>query len=244
MAVTAPEFERGVVRPLECLGDGWRLVADRYWLFLGITAVGVILGSLAPLGILMGPCMCGIYYCLLRQASRQPVTFDMLFKGFNYFVESLIATLLMLIPMLVLIVPVYLVFFVSLFRMMPVQPQAGPPDPGAIWGFLGTMGLLYLAIFIIAVVVSIFFTFSYPLIVDYGLGGVDAVRASVRAALGNFGGLAGLILLNALLGLAGVLCCYVGALLVMPVTFGAIASAYQRVFPAAAVTEGSEGGRG
>lgn len=231
MSTTAPEFERGAVRPIECLSDGWRLVSDQYWLFLGITAVGVIIGSLGPLGILLGPCMCGIYYCLLRHAGRRPVTFDMLFKGFNHFLESWIATLLMLVPMLVIIVPVYFVFVVALVRIMPDQPNA-QPDQAKLWTLLGTMGVVYLVIILTALVVHIFFAFSYPLIVDYGLGGVDAVKTSIRAASANFGGLLGLVLLNGLIGMAGVFCCYVGAFFVMPLTFGAMATAYQRVFPA------------
>src|SRR5208282_6041235 len=88
-------FQRGVVKPLDCLGAGWRLIKDDYGLFFGVSLVGTILGSLAPMALLLGPAMCGIYLCLLRKSAGQPVSFGMLFDGFNYFVQSLIATLLM-----------------------------------------------------------------------------------------------------------------------------------------------------
>jgi uncharacterized membrane protein len=40
------------------------------------------------------------------------------------------------------------------------------------------------------------------------------------------------MLLNVGLGIVGVICCYVGVFLVMPVSFAANAIAYRRVFPA------------
>src|SRR5947209_9073420 len=96
-------FRSRAVRPVDCLTAGWRLIQDQYWLFLGITLVGLIIGSLAPLGILQGPCMCGIFYCLARRDRGRRVSFDMLFKGFDYFVDSLVATLFMIVPIMLLI---------------------------------------------------------------------------------------------------------------------------------------------
>jgi hypothetical protein len=224
-------FNSQAVRPLECLSRGWAMIKDRYWLFLGIALVGVLLGSIGPLGILMGPCMCGIYYCLMRHEFRRPVEFGMLFKGFDYFLQSWIASLLMLIPLLVVIVPAYIVFFVSILSTMGDRPANAPPDPAQAWAFLGMMAVFYLVIIAIALVVHMAFIFAYPLIVDRGLSGVDAVKASFRAAFANLGGVAGLVLLNAALGFVGVLCCYVGAFFVMPITFAATLVAYRQVFP-------------
>src|SRR6516162_3705074 len=129
------EFTRGAIRPFQCLSDGWQLIKDRYWLFLGITVVGVLIGSLAPLGILMGPCMCGIHYCMIRQQEGKSVEFGMLFKGFDYFVQSLIATLIMLIPMMILIIPFYIVFLIVMLKAMPDQRHNPHPDPKALMTF-------------------------------------------------------------------------------------------------------------
>jgi uncharacterized membrane protein len=79
-------------------------------------------------------------------------------------------------------------------------------------------------------VVSVFFAFTYPLIVDRHLSGVDAVRLSVKAALGNLGGLLVLHVLTMAMSLAGLCFCYVGAFFVAPVTLGAMMVAYARVF--------------
>jgi uncharacterized membrane protein len=60
---------------------------------------------------------------------------------------------------------------------------------------------------------------------------VDAVKLSIKAGKANFGGILGLLLLNAGLGIVGVLCCYVGVFFIMPVSFASYVIAYRRVFP-------------
>ena len=54
------------VQPVECIKAGWELIKSQYWLFVGMTVVGIIIGSVVPLGILMGPMMCGIYLALFK----------------------------------------------------------------------------------------------------------------------------------------------------------------------------------
>ena len=102
------EFRRADLRAFELLGQAKALVGPDYWLLFGICAVGFILGSLVPFGIIMGPMMCGIYMTYRAKERGQPLEFGMLFKGFDKFVDSLIATLIMLGLSLVLIVPVVL----------------------------------------------------------------------------------------------------------------------------------------
>jgi len=230
MSEGRPDCRCGVVRPVECLKAGWVLIKDDYWLYFGITVVGVLLASVAPLGILAGPMMCGIYYCLLRRARGQTVKFEMLFRGFDYFVQSLIATLLMMIPMLLIIGPAYIGFFAAMFAAMPKE-QGAPPDPGMHSTILGAYGLLILVVLLVSIVINVLFFFTYPLIVDRRLTGVQAVGTSFQAARANFGGVLGLVLLNMLLGLIGSLVCCIGGLFVMPLHFAAIAVAYRAVFP-------------
>lgn len=233
-------FLSGAVRPVECLREGWGLIKDKYWLFFGIAIVGVLIAGAAPMGILAGPMMCGIYICLLRQHRGVSIKFEMLFRGFDHFVQSLIATLIMVIPMLVVLVPAYVIFFAAMISSMP-QPQAKgapppPPDPNAVWTMLGGMGLFFLVVFLVSIVVNTLFFFTYPLIVDRKLTGTQAVGTSLRAARANFGGVLGLVLLTGLLTFVGLLACYVGAFFVMPIHFAAVAVAYRKVFPHIEVT--------
>src|SRR6266850_5600483 len=109
------EFRRNAVEPMECIRAGWNLIRNQYWLFVGMTAVGVMIGSVVPLGLLMGPMMCGLYLAQLQTRRGQPIEFGILFKGFDFFGDSLIATLLHMIPAIVIIVPAYFIFFLFYF---------------------------------------------------------------------------------------------------------------------------------
>jgi uncharacterized membrane protein len=222
------EFRSGVVKPVECLKAGLELVRNQYWLFVGITAVGVIIASAVPFGILMGPMMCGIYLALFKQRRGRVVEFGDLFKGFEYFRDSLVAAMLHIVPIFVIIVSVIVFFYISLFAM--IAASGGNPDVGLVLGFFGFWVLIYIVMMLVLILFGILFTFSYALVVERRLSGLDAVKLSARAALANFWGLLGLMLLTALLGIGGVLLCYVGAFLVMPISFGAMATAYEQVF--------------
>jgi hypothetical protein len=228
-ASTTIEFRRNAVEPMECLRAGWSLIKNQYWLFVGITAVGVIIGSVVPLGILMGPMMCGLYLALLQTRRGQPIEFGILFKGFDYFGDSVVATLIHMIPVVVVFVPSYILFYVGLFVMMG-QQQGGEPNPAALLGFFGVFAVFWLVMIVVLIIVSVVFTFAYPLIVDRRLSGVEAVKLSIRAAMGNFWRLLGLLLMTGLMNFVGVLCCYIGAFFVMPLGFAAIATAYEQVF--------------
>jgi hypothetical protein len=221
-------FNRAAVEPIECLKAGFDTVKNHYWLFVGITAVGMLIASVVPFGLLMGPMMCGIYLAYFKVRRGELAEFGDLFKGFDYFGQSLIATLIHIIPIMIVFVPSYIAFYVSLFLMMP--RQGGEPDPAAMLTFFGVFAIFWFVIIVFVMVVSILFTFTYPLIIDRGLSGLDSVKLSVRAGLANFWRLLGLFLINGVLGMVGMLLCYVGVVLVLPVTFGALASAYERVF--------------
>jgi hypothetical protein len=176
----------------------------------------------------MGPMMCGMYLPLFHNRRRQPIEFGLFFKGFDYFGDSVIATLLHMVPVLIVVIPSYLLFYVGIFLAIP--RGGGEPDPRALLGLFGFMAIFWLMIVILLIVLSVAFTFAYPLIVDLRLSGLNAVKLSIRAALANFWRLLGMLLLTGLLSFAGVFLCYVGVFLVMPLGFAAIAMAYEQVF--------------
>lgn len=117
MNTNSPEFRRGVVKPVECLKEGWALIKDQYWLFLGIVFVGMFIGGAVPV-VIFGSMMCGIYLSLFAKMRGEPVEFGMLFKGFDYFVQGLIAAALQAIPVFVVMVPAYIIMFVMMMTTM------------------------------------------------------------------------------------------------------------------------------
>jgi uncharacterized membrane protein len=227
------DFRIGLIKPVECVKEGWALIKDQYWLFLGIVFVGMLIGGAVPI-VLIGPMMVGIYLCLFRKMRGEPVDFGILFKGFDYFAQSIIAALLQMIPMVVVMVPAYIIMFVLMMTSVPRGGgQMGPDESSRfVFTFLG-FELVFLAVMLtVGILVGVFFMFAFPLIADRGLSGLDATKLSIKAGKANFGGILGLLLVNAGLGIIGVLCCYVGVFFFMPVALASYAIAYRRVFPA------------
>ena len=222
-------FKRNAVEPMTCLKEGFERIKDKYWFFVGMCFVAILVSSAVPFGILMGPMMCGLYMTFFMKRLGQPIEFGTLFKGFDHFGQSVIATLIHVIPIVIIIVPAYIFFYVG-FIVTIAASGGDEPNPAALFGFLGLTVVFWLAIVIIVIVISIAFTFSYPLIVDRRLQGIDAVKLSARAAMANFWKLLGLSLISGLMGFVGVLMCYVGAFLVMPISYSALAVAYEQVF--------------
>jgi hypothetical protein len=223
-------FKRQAVEPVQCLKNGWELVKDQYWLFVGMTFIGVLIGGAVPLGILLGPMMCGLYLTFFKKRRGEPIEFGTLFKGFDYFGPSLIATLLHIVPILAIVIPAYFLFYISMVVSMVAQGNSGDPNPAAAFGIMGAFMLFWLVVVIVIIFISIGFTFSYPLIVDRKLQGMDAVKLSFRGAMANFWRLLGLSILTSLLSVVGVLLCYVGMFLVFPIAYAAIAAAYEQVY--------------
>jgi hypothetical protein len=68
------EYNRGAVRPLLCYRDGWRLIKDHYFLFFGITTLGLLIAYSVPFGVLVGPVWCGFEICLFCcMAGQRPI---------------------------------------------------------------------------------------------------------------------------------------------------------------------------
>lgn len=237
MTPESNDFRTGVVKPIECIQEGYALIKSQYWLFMGIVLVGMLIGGAVPI-ILMGPMMVGIYISFLRKMRGEKIEFGTLFKGFDQFAQALIAALIQMLPMIVIVLPVYLVMAAVMIAAAPHGDGRMSPEEGS--AFAATFVVFYfcfiLLIIIASILVGIFFMFSFPLIADRGLSGLDAVKLSLRAGKANFGGVLGLLLMNAVISFAGALACYVGAFFVVPITFAATAVAYRRVFPDLAPT--------
>lgn len=228
MSTPELEFRRNAVEPIQCIKEAWALIKDQYWLFVGMCAVGLLVASAVPFGILMGPMMCGIYMAFFKRMRNEPFEFGLIFKGFDFFGPSLVATLLHMIPVLAIVIPSYIVFYVAF--VLSMVAQGNEPNPAAMLGVMGMFVIFWLVMIIIIIFISIGFTFSYTLIVDRKLQAMDAIKLSFKAAMANFWRILGMTLVTGLLTFAGLLLCYVGAFLVFPIQYGAIAVAYQKVF--------------
>ena len=225
------EFQTNVIKPIECFREGWELIKNQYWLFFGITIIGILIGSFVPFGIVLGAMMCGIYYCLLAQMDNRKVEFGDLFKGFDHLLPSLIVVLVVIVPTLFLTIGLQIGQFILFAQIQQTAKHGGDVWP-LFWTYFSVFGVVGLVFGLLMSCLHALIMFAFPLIVERKLSGVEAFKLSARAVLANLSGVVGLILLEFVAGLLGVLACYVGALFVMPVCYAAVAVAYRRVFPA------------
>jgi uncharacterized membrane protein len=126
------------------------------------------------------------------------------------------------------LVPTYVVGVV-LFVLASQPGRGAAPNLGVFFAlYFVVVGVMIL----LATLFTSLFHFSYPLIVEHKLSGLEACKTSARAVMANAGGMLGLVLMNLLLGIVGVLACYVGAIAVLPISFAAFDVAYRQVFAA------------
>ena len=156
------------------------------YVLLGL--VFLALNAMVPL-ILQGPLIAGFHvYCLKRLLGRQ-TDFGDLFKGFNFFVPALVASLV-----------------IGLFT------------------FAGTLFCI-----IPGLVIAAMYKFTYLFIVDKRLDFWPAMQASHNVVRNDYFGFTMFLVLLFLINVLGVLCCIVGLLVSLPVTFAAITVAYQEL---------------
>src|SRR5689334_19785706 len=130
------EFRTGVIHPVECFKEGWEMIKDQYWLFFAIVLVGMLIGGLIPFGIGIGAMFCGIYYCLFRKMRDEKVEFENLFKGFNYFVPGLVASLILIVPA---VISVFLIYGSLIAVFFASTDSRGRLNESVIWTLMGTM---------------------------------------------------------------------------------------------------------
>lgn len=221
------EFKTGVIRPVECMREGWDLIKDQYWLFFAVTLVGMLIAGIVPFGILIGAMFCGIYYCLFQKMNGQRITFEGLFKGFDYLVPGLIATLVLIVPAVILGILAYIPLVLMQLSMMTSKN----PNPDEMFAYLGFFAVEMIALWLILGTIHAFLFFAYPLIVEYKLSGMEAFKLSAKAVWKNLGGIVGFIALEVVMIIIGYLLCVVGVYLTLPIMFAGALVAYRKVFP-------------
>lgn len=158
------EFRRISARPIERLTEAKAMLGDQYWLFVGICLVGVLIGSIVPMGIMMGPMMCGMYLCFRYRMNGIQVRFETLFKGFDVFVNSLLAMLILLGCSLAIMLPLMIIMIIGIATAGNNEAQ-----------LIGTFFTMYPLILVLSLLIYIPFLFVFPLIVDRGTGPWESV---------------------------------------------------------------------
>jgi hypothetical protein len=219
------EYRKVAISPIRLLRQSLDLMGDQYWLFVGITFVGMLISSLVPMGILMGPMMCGMYLCYLLRMKGQSISFETLFRGFDYFVESLIATLIIVAASFIVVLPLMAIIIAS-----AVGAAASGNDEAGMVLVAPLVVFGYLGILVLSALISVLFIFVYPLIVDRQLTAIPALKTSAMAAMSNLVGILLLLLVNAVISILASCACILPVYLFMPIALGTTALVYRDVF--------------
>ncbi len=218
------------VKPIDLLKRSYRMMGEQYWLFFGITLVGILIASAVPFGLIMGPMIVGIYLCFIERGRRGQTEFATLFRGFDFFLESFIAFLCMLGLSLLVMVPFMIALFAMLFAPIisaaAANPNAPPPPPEFTPGII----LTYIAMLFTNFLIYMPFIFTFQLIADRHLKAIPAIKMSLRGVGKNFWGIVWFMLVVWFVSMVGALMCYVPAFLIMPISFGAMFLLYREIY--------------
>lgn len=103
------------------IGDGWSAISSDLVMLAVATLVFAVLSGVVPI-VLQAPMVIGMHIMLVNKMVTGRLEFGDLFKGFNYFVPSLLATLVMgvfmFIGMLACIIPGLVVGAMYLFTYL------------------------------------------------------------------------------------------------------------------------------
>ncbi len=181
------------VRPFALMKRAYSLLGDQYLLFVGITLVGTFVASAVPFGLVAGAMAVGIYLCYIQRERGEPVEFPTLFRGFDYFMESLIAFLIYFIASVVVMIPFMIALFVIvigpvLAAASNAAANAGNAPPQIPAGALTAILILYPLMIFAHIAVALPFFFTFQLIADRNLkasmrlSAAPAAYSRIRAA--------------------------------------------------------------
>jgi len=213
------------IDPIDLFKRSLALMGEQYWLFVGIALAAVFLGSLVPFGLLFGPMMVGLYMCYADRERGRQVEFGTLFKGFDQFVNTLIAMLIMVGLTLVVMIPLVLIVITVFF--FGLQNNGGNGLTASVILVLITC---YLIMFLIVFLIQLPFIFTFQLIADRDVTGPQAVSMSFKAIQKNFIGCIFLAFALALASMFASACCFIPAILLMPISFGVLFLTYRDIF--------------
>ena len=234
--MTNIQYLSGAINPGDCIGNAWTLVTRRFWLYVGVALVTMLLIGCIPFvgSLLFGPVLGGFYYLVLRDMRDEPVDFGMMFKGFEKFLPLMLAGLVQAAPSLIATV---LQYTVDIARLIGGGERGGDinfyqsGNDALFAGLSAGILIVVIALSLIGIVWSVAFSFAVPLILEHDLGVVDALLTSAKAALSNVGGMIVLIILEMLVAILGIIALCIGIFVAIPVVYAANVFAYRFVFP-------------
>ena len=210
------------LRVSDYISGGFQMVKDNLGLFVGFTMIMFIINGFAgivPFGSLAvgAPLSAGLFLAANKASKGYELEFGDFFKGFDYFGQLVVYSILMMLIIMVLFIPIG-VFGFSMFAM-------GFDDDiivlfALVLGLMSFIGILYLAIS---------FIWAPHLIVFAKKKAWDSMETSRKIIKHDFWNFVGFGMLLGLINIAGFLCFGVGLLYTIPASACALYLAFEDV---------------
>ena len=172
--------------PGRWIGESWDIVKQDLGTYI---VMGLLFMVLSSVPLIQGALIAGFHIFTMKKMMGRRAELGDMFKGFNFFIPTLVASLL-----------------IGLFT------------------FLGLLALL-----VGAIVVTAMYKFTFLFIVDKRMDFWPAMQASHAVVKNDYFGFSMFVLLAALVNFLGFLCCFVGLLVTIPMTFVAVTIAYREL---------------
>jgi len=172
--------------------------------------------------------MVGIYMCYIQRELGQQVEFGMLFKGFEYFLNSFVAILIIAGILMLAMIPLFIIFTLGLLLTAVSVPTLGQEMAPLI------IALLVFAFVLLMIVgsalITLPFIFAFQLIADRGLSGGQAVWIGWQGVKANFWGIGWFMFVVMVISTICAFMCYLPIFFFMPISMGAQFLLYREVF--------------
>lgn len=238
---------KGTFDIIKAIGDGWRLISNYLGYYIGAGVITVIIGmgiGMIPIAggiinnVVVSPCFAASAVYITWRISRGYgwTDFGDMFKGFNYAAPVAISSLIQLSVMAIIGLLCFFSFIPELVDLWQLsQGSGGYQNQDEIREvirsiFLNGRNILFFCLFMLAMLlVSVMWAFKIHFIVIYKMEAWPAMEMSRRITSNNFFRMIGLFILIGLIIVVSLLPCGIGLLFSLPLSFGAIYSAFAQI---------------
>jgi len=238
---------KGTFDVSQAIGDGWRLVSKYLGYYIGAGIITVIIsmgiGFIPFIGglinnLFVSPCFTASAIFITWRISKGYgwTDFGDMFKGFNYATPVLISTLIQSFVMVLIGLLCFFSLIPDLVDLWELAQGSGAyqnqDEITAVFQsiFLDPKNILLFCLFMLAMLMlSVVWAFKIHFIVVYKMDAWPAMELSRRVTTHNLLRLVGLFILIGLIVIVSALPCGVGLLFSLPLSIGAIYSAFAQI---------------
>ena len=223
---TTIEIRRVDLRIGDLLRSANRIMGARFLPLVGLSTLAILAIGFVPI-VLEGALVIGLIVCFKRVRAGEDVSIETLFGGFQFFVETLLARLLLFgihVALSALLLPLYGLFIYG----------AAEHHDGII---ALAMLLFFMAVLPLAMFIQVMNGLTFAVMADHNVKGLAAVKLAARGMFFNPAFSAKLGAASLAITILGMLLCGVGFLVAYPIMYLMIWLAAEKMFVSTAPAE-------